>query len=70
MGKIHEHMWAESERMVARPPQRWTLENYKGDARTLERLTYGVTTIVLTCSLCGDKKTQEILGGVVCGDRP
>ena len=60
MTLFHCHKWRETERIHAR-----TAANHKFERCSeymYERLTFGVTTIVLTCEGCGDKKTVEVLG--------
>ncbi len=54
------HQWKEYERLKAQPPASITVE--RGDANTMERLAFGVTSIVLACEKCGDRKVIEIKG--------
>lgn len=64
MNLFHSHRWTEIQRVSAK----------RYDAREIQRLAesmsesmaqqllFGVTTIVLKCSICGDVKTVEFLG--------
>ena len=56
---FHQHDWKETERISAPRALSTAVECSE---RLFERLTWGVTTIVLTCARCGDKKTVEVLG--------
>lgn len=58
---FHRHQWTETERVTA-PPFGGRMQGMD-DAYLIERLALGVTTIIMTCSECGDKKTIEVLGG-------
>ncbi len=53
------HRWIETERFTA-PPQA-VLES-KSTQEALERLVWGITTIILTCKDCGDMKSLEVKG--------
>ena len=58
---FHTHYWKETERIVSQPLDGGA--RVKGcDEDTLQRLVFGVTSIVLTCGECGDKKTVVVIG--------
>jgi hypothetical protein len=61
MGLIHTHVWEETERIVT-PPGSHSKMNGSSDA--VERILWGITSIVLTCKQCGDKKVVEVKGHV------
>ena len=59
MFKRCSHQWVETER-VTTPPSLMT--GASGSSYAIERLVWGITSIVLTCTLCGDKKVVEVKG--------
>lgn len=57
----HRHYWAEDHRVFASTTT--TELSVKGTSdETVQRLMFGVTTIMLKCSTCGELKTVEVLG--------
>jgi hypothetical protein len=60
MPLFHRHHWVETERHTARSVRGFRIE--RCSEHMYERLAFGVTTIVLACAVCGDRKTLEILG--------
>ena len=56
---MHRHIYVESERFYAAPIFDTKIEGYTG---MVERLTFGVTTILFKCQTCGLTRTEEILG--------
>lgn len=62
----HTHEWRETERTMTpgvAAPNGWSIEG--GTRETVERLLWGITSIVLTCATCGDKKVVEVKGRAV-----
>ena len=58
----HEHSWKETERIIC-PPINMAGGSISGYLPyTVERLVWGITTIVLTCEKCGDKRYVEMKG--------
>jgi hypothetical protein len=58
----HRHQWVETERSFTPPVGAMNASGISSHA--LERLLWGITSIVLTCS-CGDKKVIEVKGRTV-----
>lgn len=56
----HKHNWKETERIVCKPVAITRWDGW-GDSNNLERILWGITSIVLTCH-CGDKKVVEVKG--------
>ena len=56
---FHSHRWEESERFYAPPRHPINVKNI--DVELMNRLVFGVTTIIYKCH-CGDIRTEEILG--------
>ena len=53
------HQWKETERAHTDPAY---VGSASGSPQAIERLLWGITSIVLTCALCGDKKVVEAKG--------
>lgn len=60
---FHAHQWKEIARTWA-PPQKDISVREAKDGETLQRLAFGVTTIVYACAdeACGETKKIECLG--------
>lgn len=61
---MHTHNFQESERFFTTNSP--NLIDFSGNAKALERLAFGVTTILYRCTICGKPKTVEIAGGSEC----
>ena len=60
-----EHKWKEAERFYAPPVhERFEMEG-AGAGDIVQRMAFGVTTIVSKCETCGDIQKHEILGKVM-----
>jgi hypothetical protein len=62
-----EHDYKEVERFYASPAAaqvsgEGSSDDTDGTMKTLERLSFGVTTILYRCSKCDEMMTKEILG--------
>jgi len=57
---FHYCKWAETERFYAK--KLWTGNVSNASKELVERLTFGVTTILYNCSECNAPKSIEILG--------
>jgi hypothetical protein len=58
---FHKHVWEEKERFYAEPVRRkFNLTSVFQEE--LERLLFGVTTIIYKCKNCPEVKRVEILG--------
>jgi hypothetical protein len=60
MRLFHRHEWKEQERMIA-GPRTFKASTALVSEYCLERLCFGVTTILFRCD-CGAVKTVEMLG--------
>lgn len=59
------HKWEESERFFAqRPVELRKISSQYDDDKTMERLFFGITTILYRCEKCGKPKIVEILGRI------
>lgn len=58
---MHRHSWIEHERFYA-PPSSYKWEATRMSEDLAQKLVFGLTTIVLLCEKCGDRKTMEIFG--------
>jgi len=63
---MHKHRWRRIAFFFAPPSGELFRRSLDGPTR--ERATYGITTIVWECDICGKSKKMEVLGEVV--DRP
>lgn len=61
MSWFHSHNWMEVERIKAVPLLK-SFDRLEGKHSSIERFCFRVTTIILECTECHDKKTIEILG--------
>jgi hypothetical protein len=57
---IHRHQWVETERIVAYGMKKGG--PFECSMEHVERLMFGITSIVLTCSECGWKRVVESKG--------
>ena len=56
----HEHQWVEMRRTFTGDG---SVKSITGaDPETIERLLFGVTSVEMMCSECGDRKSYELLG--------
>jgi hypothetical protein len=62
------HNWVETERFET-PGQLKRVSNADGDAESMQRLIFGVTTILYACKKCGAVKTIEVLGKTIKGGK-
>lgn len=59
---------AEVQRVFA-APKAGTFSSCEGPSNVVERLTFGVTTIILHCPMCGDLVKHEVLGDARAASR-
>lgn len=54
------HKWSEQSRHYNRPE----LENFEGTTSkdAMLKMAYGTTTIILRCRVCGNLKSQNVVG--------
>jgi hypothetical protein len=60
---FHRHSWVEKERFYAEPLSGGKISSSGiGSNDLLQRMAFGVTSILYSCRECDAKKTKEVLG--------
>lgn len=58
---FHTHSWKEEARWYT-PPNRGPFEASRISEETIEKIMFGVTSVELRCSVCGDLKCVVLPG--------